>query len=133
MVRLMHSMVRANVLRRPADWDLRVYGVPIPQVDQMPAGLIPMVLMSARVLASGRTEFTRRERARLELARYRCFLPGLPEALLADTPRGTVDPIDTRNPTMRHPFDANTRGALLRESLDANIRRGGGVEIGRAQ
>src|SRR3546814_5021386 len=66
MVRLMHSMVRANVLRRPADWDLRVYGVPITPVDQMPAGPITMVLMSARVLASGRTEFQRRERARLE-------------------------------------------------------------------
>ena len=32
MVRLMHSMVRANVLRRPRDWDLKVYGIPIPQV-----------------------------------------------------------------------------------------------------
>ena len=37
MVRLMHSMVRVNVLRT-GRWDLVVYGVPIPQVDQMPAG-----------------------------------------------------------------------------------------------
>jgi hypothetical protein len=36
MVRLMHSMVRVNVLSS-GRWDASVYGVPIPQVDQMPA------------------------------------------------------------------------------------------------
>ncbi|MFX8246818.1 hypothetical protein ABTL56_20070, partial [Acinetobacter baumannii] len=39
MVRLMHAMVRFNVLAR-GRWDQSVYGIPIPQVDQMPAGLI---------------------------------------------------------------------------------------------
>ena len=91
MVRLMHSMVRANVLRRPADWDQRVYGIPIPQVDQMPAGLIPIFLLAEKVLGEGRTSFTQEERARVELARYRCFLLGLPEELLADTPQGIAD------------------------------------------
>jgi hypothetical protein len=68
-----------------------VYGVPIPQVDQMPAGLIPIFLMSATSDArKGRTTFTREERAKVELARYRCFLLGLPEDLLADTPIGVV-------------------------------------------
>ena len=38
MVRLMHSMVRFNILRRGDRWDLKTYGIPIPQVDQMPAG-----------------------------------------------------------------------------------------------
>ena len=45
MVRLMHSMVRFNALRS-GRWDVSVYGVPIPQVDQMPAGLIPVFLMA---------------------------------------------------------------------------------------
>ena len=126
MVRLMHSMVRANVLRRPADWDVRVYGVPIPQVDQMPAGLIPMVLMSERILASGRTGFTAKERARLELARYRCFLLGLPEDLLADTPQAIVDLMSTRNGTLRQDYDVRPCGALLRATMDADIRSGGG-------
>ena len=35
----MHSMVRANIMRS-GKWDVGVYGIPIPQVDQMPAGLI---------------------------------------------------------------------------------------------
>ena len=36
MVRLMHAMVRFNVLRRGDDWDFKTYGVPIPQIDQLP-------------------------------------------------------------------------------------------------
>src|SRR3546814_3861374 len=46
MVRLMHSMVRANVLSRPGMWDADTYGMPIPQLDQMPAGLIPVYFLS---------------------------------------------------------------------------------------
>ena len=33
MVRLMHSMVRVNVLSRPGMWDVETYGMPIPQLD----------------------------------------------------------------------------------------------------
>ena len=47
MVRLMHSMVRFNALKRSDRWDLDVYGIPIPQVDQMPAGLINVYLLAA--------------------------------------------------------------------------------------
>jgi len=89
MVRLMHSMVRVNVLRS-GRWDSSVYGVPIPQVDQMPAGLIPVFLLAFQMLREGRHTFTPSERARVELSRYRCFLLGLPEDLLADTPVGIV-------------------------------------------
>jgi hypothetical protein len=69
MVRLMHSMVRVNVLTRPGMWDKATYGVPIPQLDQMPAGLIPIYFLSEEVLAKGRKQFTRPERARVEIAR----------------------------------------------------------------
>ncbi|MBN8961046.1 MAG: DUF2236 domain-containing protein [Rhizobiales bacterium] len=127
MVRLMHSMVRANVLRRAGDWDLKVYGIPIPQVDQMPAGLIPIFLLSEKVLAQGRTEFTKKERARVELARYRCFLLGLPEELLADTPQGIVDLMSIRNGTLRRGFDDRTCGELLRATMAADLRSGSGV------
>jgi hypothetical protein len=65
MVRLMHSMVRVNVLRS-GRWDASVYGVPIPQVDQMPAGLIPIFLLSFAMMAEGRTTFTPAERAKVE-------------------------------------------------------------------
>src|SRR3546814_18320649 len=69
MVRLMHSMVRINVLSRPGMWDAETYGMPIPQLDQMPAGLIPVSFMSQEVLAKGRTRFSRLARGRVEPAR----------------------------------------------------------------
>ncbi|MDG2520204.1 oxygenase MpaB family protein [Caulobacter segnis] len=120
MVRLMHSMVRINALRS-GQWDSRVYGVPIPQVDQMPAGLIPIFLMAFALIRKGRTTFTRDERAKVELARYRCFLLGLPEDLLADTPEGIVRIMTARNSTLRRGFDDATCGALIRATLDAYL------------
>lgn len=122
MVRLMHSMVRANVLRRPKDWDMSVYGIPIPQVDQMPAGLISVFLLSYKMIEEGRTEFTARERAMVELARYRCFLLGLPEELLADTPQGIVDLMNARSGTLRSGYDDSTCGELLRATMAADLR-----------
>jgi hypothetical protein len=122
MVRLMHSMVRANVLRRPNDWDLDVYGIPIPQVDQMPAGLISVFLLSYKMIEEGRDQFTPRERAMVELARYRCFLLGLPEELLADTPQGIVDLMNARSGTLRSAYDDDTCGMLLRATMAADLR-----------
>lgn len=120
MVRLMHSMVRFNALRS-GRWDSAVYGVPIPQVDQMPAGLIPIFLMAFRLIGQGRTTFTAAERAQVELARYRCFLLGLPEELLATTPEGIVRIMTARNTTLRAGFDDATCGALVRATLSAYL------------
>lgn len=120
MVRLMHSMVRVNVLRT-GRWDADVYGVPIPQVDQMPAGLIPIFLLAFRMLREGRREFTPGERAQVELARYRCFLLGLPEDLLADTPEGIVRMMTARNTTLRESFDDEVCGSLIRATLSAYL------------
>jgi hypothetical protein len=119
-VRLMHSMVRFNVLTRGDRWDVKTYGIPIPQVDQMPAGLITTFLLAKRVLREGRTTFTPAERARVELARYRCFLMGLPEDLLADTPRSIVDILLTRHATLRKEFD-ETCGALVGATMAAQL------------
>ena len=120
MVRLMHSMVRFNALRS-GRWDSAVYGVPIPQVDQMPAGLIPIFLMAFRLIGQGCTTFTAAERAQVELARYRCFLLGLPEELLATTPEGIVRIMTARNTTLRAGFDDATCGALVRATLSAYL------------
>lgn len=120
MVRLMHSMVRFNALRS-GRWDSAVYGVPIPQVDQMPAGLIPIFLMAFKMVGQGRREFTAAERAQVELARYRCFLLGLPEDLLATTPEGIVRIMTARNSTLRHGFDDETCGELIRATLSAYL------------
>jgi hypothetical protein len=125
MVRLMHSMVRFNVLSRgrnqTARWDQAVYGIPIPQVDQMPAGLISDFFLSSKALSEGRTRFNAEERAQVELSRYRCFLLGLPEDLLADTPQGIVDNWNARMLTLRRGFDDTTCGALLRATMAADL------------
>ena len=121
MVRLMHSMVRVNVLSRPGMWDADTYGVPIPQLDQMPAGLIPIYFLSQDVLKSGRTSFNRLERGRVELARYRCFLLGLPEDLLADTPQEIVRIWRTRSATLRYEYDDRVCGGLLRATMEAEL------------
>lgn len=123
MVRLMHSMVRVNVLSRPGMWDADTYGMPIPQLDQMPAGLIPIYFLSLDVLKSGRTSFNRLERARVELARYRCFLLGLPEDLLADTPREIVRIWRTRSATLRYEYDDRVCGGLLRATMQAELSK----------
>ena len=119
-VRLMHSMVRFHLLRSP-DWDKAVYGIPIPQVDQMPAGLINIFLLSAEVLKSGRTEFDAIERARVETARYRCFLLGLPEALVGTTPQEIIDLLLTRHVTLRAGYDDATCGELVRATMRAEL------------
>lgn len=123
MVRLMHSMVRVNVLSRPGMWDAKVYGIPIPQLDQMPAGLIPIYFMSEKVLGQGRTSFNAEERAKVELARYRCYLLGLPENLLADNPTDIVRIWCTRSATLRYEYDDAICGGLLRATMEAELSK----------
>lgn len=117
MVRLMHSMVRFNVLRTGKAWDKSVYGIPIPQVDQMPAGLIDVFLLAFKMVEQGRTEFTAEERARVEFSRYRCYLLGLPEDLLMDTPQGIIDIMNARSASIRAGFDDATCGELVRATM----------------
>ncbi|MDX2378908.1 MAG: oxygenase MpaB family protein [Acidimicrobiia bacterium] len=119
-VRLMHSMVRFHLLNS-GQWDVATYGIPIPQVDQMPAGTIGIFLMSARLLKKGQTEFTDAQKAAVELARYRCFLLGLPQDLLAETPQEIVDLLIARHITLREAYDDETCGALVRGTMDADL------------
>jgi hypothetical protein len=119
-VRLMHSMVRYNIMQS-GEWDVATYGIPIPQVDQMPAGLIGIFLLSFKLLGKGRTHFTSAERERVEMARYRCFLLGLPQDLLGETPQEIVDLIMARALSLREEFDADTCGELVRGTMDAAL------------
>jgi hypothetical protein len=122
MVRLMHSMVRYNALRRSDRWDQARFGIPIPQVDQMPAGLISSFLISAEVVRAGRTEFDADERAQIEMARYRCFLLGLPEELLPADPSGMLKVFLGRAATLRKGYDDSTCGELVRATMAAYLR-----------
>lgn len=121
MVRLMHSMVRYNVLTR-VKWDQARFGIPIPQVDQMPAGLIGAFLLSAEVVRSGRDDYDDLERAQIELSRYRCHLLGLPEELLPTNPHEMVKVFLARAATLRAGFDDDTCGELVRATMAAYLR-----------
>jgi hypothetical protein len=121
MVRLMHSMVRFNALKRSNMWDVKTYGIPIPQVDQMPAGLIGTFLLAFKITGKGRFEYTEVERARVELSRYRCFLLGLPEELAPATPKAMVDAMVLYEQTLRKGFDDATCGELTRATLAAYL------------
>ncbi|MAT90965.1 MAG: hypothetical protein CME59_08995 [Halioglobus sp.] len=119
-VRLMHSMVRFNIMQS-GQWDVATYGIPIPQVDQMPAGLIGIFLLSFKLLAKGRTVFTPEERERVEMARYRCFLLGLPQDLLGETPQEIVDLMMARTVSLREEYDDATCGELVRGTMQAEL------------
>lgn len=123
-VRLMHSVVRFNALHRSAKWDQDVYGVPVPQVDQMPAGMINIYILAMGAVREGRTEWTPRERAIHEFVRYRCFLMGLPEDLLPSDPEGIVRVFHARAATLRYDFDDEICGELVRSTLAAYLRPG---------
>ncbi len=119
-VRLMHSVVRFHLLRS-GRWDAATYGIPIPQVDQMPAGMLNVFLLSARARNEGRDAFTDAERATVELARYRCFLLGLPEELLGTTPQEVVDLMTARHVSLREGYDDDTCGVLVRGTMEAEL------------
>lgn len=121
MVRLMHSMVRFHALTRPGAWDRETYGIPIPQVDQMPAGTIGSYLLAIRARREKR-DFDAHERAIVEFNRYRCFLLGLPEELLPTTPQGIIAVFNGRAALLRDDFDDETCGALVRSSMEAYLR-----------
>ena len=119
-VRLMHSMVRFHLLTS-GRWDVATYGIPIPQVDQMPAGLIGVFLMAARLLRKGQTDFTEAQKAQVELSRYRCFLLGLPEQLLGETPEDIIDLLTARHVSLREGYDDEICGTLVRGTMDAEL------------
>ena len=117
MVRLMHSMVRFNILKRVKKWDPAIYGIPIPQVDQMPAGTMPAYLTAFKAMRKGRKHFTRNERAIVELSRYQCFLLGLPEELLPAEAPDIIDTMLTYSGTLREGYDDDTCGELTRATM----------------
>lgn len=119
MVRLMHSVVRFNLLNHSAHWDYPTYGIPIPQVDQMPAGMIAAFINAFEVVVSGKKHFTDRQKATVELCRYQSYLLGLPEDLLPRAPHAIFDHMITYAGTLRDGYDEDTCGALVRSTIQA--------------
>jgi hypothetical protein len=119
MVRLMHSMVRMNLLAR-GRWDVATYGIPIPQVDQMPAGTMPAFVTAYRAVSDKRG-FTKREHAIVEHCRHQCFLLGLPKELLLETPQDIFESMLVYTATLRDGYDDATNGALVRATMTAYL------------
>lgn len=119
MVRLMHSIVRFNLINHSQKWDLDVYGIPVPQVDQMPAGTMPSFLNAYAVVRAGKKDFNRHQRATAELCRYQSYLLGLPEDLLPADPREIFDRMVTYAGTLRDGYDDATCGRMVRSTVKA--------------
>ncbi|MEO9328925.1 oxygenase MpaB family protein [Gordonia aurantiaca] len=128
MVRLMHSMVRYNALQRTGrsansrkrNWDTAVYGLPVPQIDQFPAGMIGPYQKSEKAVRAGR-ELPYDERAMVEFHRYRGHMLGLPEELLPGSAQEIVDLFNARAATLRYGFDDSCR-TLVTSTMTAYLR-----------
>ena len=107
-VRLMHAMVRTNLLKRPQQWDYSVYGVPIPQVDQMGAALGFNYIMSMQALKKG-GRLSTSNRAAVEQARYLAHLLGMHDQFLSADPKQIVETWQMCQATLRHKFDPRGR------------------------
>lgn len=123
-VRVMHAMVRTNLLRKPDTWDYGVYGVPIPQVDQMGAALGPSYMVSLRALKKG-GELDESSRALVEQARYLAHLLGMHDQFLSNEPVQIVETWRMCQATLRHKFDPRGKD-LNRATLNAWRRQGNG-------
>jgi hypothetical protein len=122
-VRVMHAMVRTSLLKRPQVWDYKVYGVPIPQVDQMGAALGFNFLMSLHALKNG-GKFTEYESTAVEQARYLAHLLGMHDQFLSNDPKQIVETWNMCQATLRHKFDE--RGKDLNHATVHAYRRKSG-------
>lgn len=123
-VRLIHAMVRRNLMLDQNLWPSSVYGVAIPQVDQMPAGQMSAFLLAFSAVSAGRRRFTDEERARVEIAKLRCLLMGLSEDLLGDDPLQIARLMVARQATLRPKYDDAICGELVRGALACEVSAG---------
>ncbi len=121
-VRVMHAMVRTNLLRRKDVWDYSVYGVPIPQVDQMGAALGLSYMISMYALQKGKP-LGKSMKAAIEQARYLAFLLGMHDQFLSNQPEQIVETWNMVQATLRHKFDPRGK-ALNQATLEAYRRFG---------
>lgn len=123
-VRVMHAMVRTSLLKRPQQWDYQVYGVPIPQVDQMGAALGFNFMMALYALKHG-GKFNKRMGAAVEQARYLAHLLGMHDQFLSNDPKQIVETWQMCQATLRHQFDPRGKD-LNGATLNAYRRPGKG-------
>ena len=125
-VRVMHAMVRTNLLRKPKHWDYEVYGVPIPQVDQMGAALnlnYNLAKMALRRKGPKKGVFSKRESQSIEMPRYLAYLLGMHDQFLSDDPKQIAETWNMCQATLKHKYDDRSR--QLNEATIKAYRRHG--------
>ncbi|MCG8673031.1 MAG: DUF2236 domain-containing protein [Pseudomonadales bacterium] len=121
-VRVMHAMVRTNLLKKKESWDYEVYGVPIPQVDQMGAALALNYMMALYVLKKD-GKFNPAMAAAVEQSRYLAHLLGMHDQFLSNDPETIVETWNMVQATLRHKFDPRGRQLNI-ATLEAFRRHG---------
>ncbi len=108
MVRVMHAMVRMNLLKNKDKWDFDVYGVPIPQVDQMGASLLTN-FVNALVARKRKRPFSRGQKDSVDVSRYLAYLLGLHDYFLSDDPDEILLSWSMLSATLRDKFDPRAK------------------------
>jgi hypothetical protein len=116
---LMHSMVRFNVLTAAITGTSRPMASRFRRSTRCRQPSCRAFCWLKRRCAEV-VRHSRPPSGRLEVARYRGFLLGLPRELLADTPRSVVDITLTRFATLRKGFD-DTCAALIAATMAADL------------
>lgn len=112
MVRVMHAMVRMNMLKNKKKWDFDVYGVPIPQVDQMGASLLQNYF-TAITSHKLKKPFTRNQKDSIDAWRYLAYLLGLHDYFLSDDREEILKTWSMLTATLRGKFDPRAKDLNL--------------------
>lgn len=121
-VRMMHAMVRMNLLKNKDRWDYEVYGVPIPQVDQMGAAL-SFNFLNALMSVKRKKPLNRFQKDGIEASRYLAYLLGMHDYFLADNRGDIIKSWSLLGATLRDKFDERSKD-LNNATLHAYTRNG---------
>jgi len=121
-VRVMHAMVRMNLLKHKDKWDFEIYGVPIPQVDQMGAAL-GFNFISSIMSVKRKKPFSRHQQDGIEASRYLASLLGLHDYFLSDQRGEIIKSWSMLGVTLRDKVDPRSK-ELNRATLHAYTRTG---------
>ena len=98
-----------------------IYGMPVPQVDQMPAGMIGQYLLARKARQQGRTSSPPKNAPSSNSPGIAAFCSALPEELLPAEPADIIHVMHARSALLRHGFDDICR-ELVRGTMAAYLR-----------
>lgn len=121
-VRLMHAMVRVNLLRKPEVWDIRKYGVPLPQADTPGPVQYQTYPSALKCLREGR-DYSERELADNLYHRYLTHLMGVHDFYAPiDSPQKIVNKWEMRFATHRAKRDPERYRPMVKAALGCYLQ-----------